>query len=184
MSRIGKMPIELPSRVTLEQRGTEVVLKGPKGELTVSVPQSFEISKKDNSVILKVSDLQLGQSSRHGLYRSLLYNAVIGVTKGWQKTVELVGVGYRAQGGGSEVTMNVGFSHPVKYAAPPNITFKITDGTKITIEGMDKKVVGEVAAAIRAIKPPEPYKGKGIRYEGEVIRKKAGKTVKAVGAPA
>jgi len=182
MSRIGKAIIEIPPGVTLEEKNSVVSVVGPKGTLTLTLPTGFHIEKKENTILVtnKSTDLHLGNI--HGLYRSLLNNIVIGVTKGWEKTVELVGVGYKATGGGNEVSLSVGFTHQVKFVAPKDITFKISDNTKLTISGIDKKIVGEIAAQIRATKPPEPYKGKGIRYLGEIVRKKAGKAIKAAGA--
>lgn len=182
MSRVGKMPITIPAGVTVEKRVGEVVVKGAKGMLALPIDWRFRVEVKDDQLTVTPSDYNREASHLHGLTRALLSNAVIGVVKGWEKTVELVGVGYRAQGGGREVTLTVGFSHPVKLTAPADTTFTISDNTKITVSGIDKKVVGELAAEIRAVKPPEPYKGKGIRYHDEVVRKKAGKAVKAVGA--
>lgn len=181
MSRIGKTPIDLPSGVVLDQQNGTVTLKGPKGAVSFSMPKNFHIKINENQIELKSQKDDPKFKSQHGLFRSLIANAVIGVSKGWQKTVELVGVGYRAAGGGTEVTLYVGYSHPVKISAPKDTTFEVSDNTKIIVSGLDKKVVGELAAKIRSIKPPEPYKGKGIRYLGEYVRKKAGKAVKAVG---
>lgn len=184
MSRIGKTPIIKPKEVILEITDGQVKITGPKGELNLDLPEFLKIETKDNQILVGVRDKNPELKSRYGLFRSLLQNAITGVNSGWEKTLELVGVGYKAQGGGNELILNVGFTHQVKIAAPKNITFKITDNTKITVSGIDKKVVGETAAEIRAVKKPEPYKGKGIRYLGEIVRKKAGKAVKAVGAPA
>lgn len=181
MSRIGKMPIEIPAGVTFTGQTGEVTVVGPKGQLTITLPDSFAIETKDNLVEVRITKTGV-HPSRHGLLRAVMANAFIGVSRGWEKAVELVGVGYRVQGGDKEVTLSVGFSHPVKVNAPEGISFQIVDNTKITVSGIDKKLVGEIAAKLRAIKPPEPYKGKGIRYLGEIVRKKAGKAVKAVGA--
>lgn len=181
MSRIGKMPITIPIGVTIEKKEGEVVVKGARGSLTLPIDRRFLVDMKDNQVMVTAPKNSGEVKHLHGLIRSLIANAVIGVVKGWEKSVELIGVGYRAQGGGSEVTLTVGFSHPVKITASKDTLIAITDNTKITISGIDKKEVGETAAMIRAVKPPEPYKGKGIRYRGEVVRKKAGKAVKAVG---
>ena len=183
MSRIGKTPIIVPKDVTLTHGEGAVEVKGPKGTLHVSVPPGLHIVISPTQIEIKTQENGRKLHSIHGLFRSVLANAVTGVTTGWQKTVELVGVGYRAMGGGNEVTLQVGFTHSVKKVAPKDINFKIID-TKIIISGIDKMMVGEIAAQIRAVRPPEPYKGKGIRYAGEVIRKKAGKAVKAAGAPA
>mgnify|MGYP001590926548 CR=1 FL=1 len=180
MSRIGKTPIYIPNSVALETGESQVVVKGPKGTLTVPFDRRISAVVKDGQLVLEI---QKGTdiANLHGLTRAIIANAVKGVSEGWEKQIELVGVGYRAQGGGNEISLTVGFSHPVKIIAPIGITFQITDNTKIIISGPDKKTVGEIAAKIRLIKPPEPYKGKGIRYAGEVVRKKAGKAVKAAG---
>jgi len=171
MSRVGKTLIELPAEVIFEEKAGTVTVKGPKGTLSLKLPIGFQTQVEQNRVTLVIKKVQSQTNSMHGLYRSLLNNYILGVTKGWEKTVELIGVGYKAQGDGAEVTLAVGFTHPVKITAPKDITFKIIDNTKIIISGIDKKVVGEVAAQIRAVKPPEPYKGKGIRYVGEFVRK-------------
>lgn len=183
MSRIGKSPVILLKGVSVSQNANTLVVKGDKGELSLQIPLGLKVVVKDDNVIVE-TDTNMQQGHLHGTIRSLVNNAVIGVTQGWEKKIELVGVGYRAQGGGKELTLIVGFSHPVKITAPEGITFQISDNTKIAVSGIDKKTVGEMAAKIRKIKPPEPYKGKGIRYAGEVIRKKAGKAVKAAGAAA
>lgn len=182
MSRIGRAPITVPTGVTCEIQAKSVVVKGPKATLTVAVPDGISVSQKDGvlSVAKSKDDKQTGMV--FGTTRSLLNNAVVGVSQGWTKVLELVGVGYRASGGGTELTLQVGFSHPVKVSAPSGISFSIADNTKITVSGSDKKDVGEVSAKIRSIRPPEPYKGKGIRYQGEHVRKKLGKAVKAAGA--
>jgi large subunit ribosomal protein L6 len=182
MSRIGLKPIELPAQVTLDKQGNLVLVKGPKGTVSVMLPEEIGIKVTGARLDVIVVLTRKNTKSLHGLVRSLLSNAVIGVTTGWQRSLELVGVGYRAVGGGSELTLSVGFSHPVKVTAPKEITFTVKESTKVLIEGIDKKLVGETAAQLRAIRPPEPYKGKGIRYTGEVVRKKAGKAVKAAAA--
>lgn len=181
MSRIGKMPIVIPAGVTVEVSEGKLVVKGAKGTLSIPVDPRIKIKVTDQ-IIVETDNEQL--KALHGLTRSLISNSVIGVSQQWQRKVELVGVGYRASGGGSEIVLNVGFSHPVKITAPEGITFAVSDNTKISIMGADKKEVGEIAAKIRAVRPPEPYKGKGIRFAGEVVRKKAGKAVKAQGAAA
>lgn len=182
MSRIGKTLIIIPKEVTLKQEGDVIEVKGPKGTLKVVMPAYLQLAITPTQVEVKIKE---GNElyNIHGLFRSILFNMIVGVTQGWQKTVELIGVGYRATGGGNEVTLQVGFTHPVKIAAPKDVSFQIVD-TRIIISGIDKIVVGETAARIRAVRPPEPYKGKGIRYLGEIVRKKAGKAVKAAGAPA
>lgn len=181
MSRIGDTPVIVPKEVTLSVNGTSVVIKGPKGELTLVLPRgisvrpmaegSFAVEKKGESK--KINAI-------HGTISALLSNNVIGVTKGWTKQLELSGVGYRATMQGNGITFSVGFSHPVVINPKPGITFSITDG-KVLVSGIDKYLVGQTAATIRAIKPPEPYKGKGIKYTGEYVRRKAGKSAKAVG---
>lgn len=178
MSRIGTNPIQIPQGVTVNGISGKVVVKGQKGQLTLLIPESFEIEVTGNSVLVKTEETHKLKNI-HGLFRSLLSNAVTGVTKGWDKDLELVGVGYKVAGGGNEITLSVGFTHPVKILAPNGISFVISDNTKIKVAGIDKKAVGDIAAIIRSTRPPEPYKGKGIRYAGEVVRKKAGKAVKA-----
>ncbi len=181
MSRVGKMSIKLPVGVTITVDKEAVTVSGPKGQLTLKISDHFQVAQDKDMVTVLVTKPDQKTNQQHGLTRSLINNAILGVTQGWEKTVELVGVGYRATGGGSEVVLTVGFTHPVKVIAPPDTSFTIIENTKIKITGIDKKVVGEVAAKLRNVKPPEPYKGKGIRYLGEVIRKKAGKAVKAIG---
>lgn len=182
MSRVGKSPVIIPNGVTITPKEGVVEVAGPKGILRNVLPQGFSLETKDG--ILQIRINPQGHSHIHGLLRTLIYNSIVGVTKGWEKTLELVGVGYRATGSATELILQVGFSHPVKIAAPQDVTFQVKDNTQVVISGIDKKVVGEIAARIRSLKPPEPYKGKGIRYLGEIVRKKAGKVVKAAGAAA
>ena len=179
MSRIGKTPIEITSGVEVVVTADSVEVKGPKGTLEQSIPEGIEVQKEDETIIVKrVNDLR-ETKALHGLVRSLINNMVQGVTEGYQKQLELVGVGYRAQSKGSNaLELQLGFSHPVKYSAPEGITLEVPSQTEINISGIDKQVVGQVAADIRALKKPEPYKGKGIRYVGEHIIRKAGKTAK------
>ncbi len=183
MSRIGKQPIELPESVIFEVVDGTVKVKGPKGELSRKLPREVgvEVENKIASVFSK-SKSKLARAM-HGTYRALIANMVRGVVEGWTRTLELVGTGYRAEGTDKELTLNIGFSHPVKIQAPEGIIFKI-EKTKITIEGIDKEAVGQIAAVIRKVRPPEPYKGIGIMYEGEDLRRKPGKAAKAVGSPA
>lgn len=182
MSRIGKKSVKIPEGVTVRIDGGSVNMTGPKGSLTFNFRPEVRISVSDNNInVDRVADTAKAKSL-HGLSRTLLENMVLGVTAGWNKGLELVGVGYRAAVEGKDLVLNVGFSHPVRFPAPAEITFEVSDNTKINIGGIDKQLVGETAAKIRRIRPPEPYKGKGIRYVGEVIRRKAGKAVKAVGA--
>jgi large subunit ribosomal protein L6 len=178
MARTRK-PIEINPGVSVTTTGGSVNVTGPKGTLTVSTLLKVKVDVNQNQVII-TPNKGAENSSLTGLYTSLIRNAVTGVTQGWSKTLELVGVGYRAQTSGSELTLSLGFAQPVTIKAIPGITFKVEEN-KITISGVDKYLVGEVAATIRRLKKPEPYKGKGIRYEKEIIRKKLGKAAKAVG---
>jgi len=179
MSRIGKTPIEITSGVEVVVTADSVEVKGPKGTLEQSIPEGIEVQKEDETIIVKRDNDLRETKALHGLIRSLINNMVQGVTEGYQKQLELVGVGYRAQSKGSNaLELQLGFSHPVKYSAPEGITLEVPSQTEINISGIDKQVVGQVAADIRALKKPEPYKGKGIRYVGEHIIRKAGKTAK------
>lgn len=181
MSRIGNMPIEIPNGVTVDKAGSHVVVKGIKGELTLDIPKGVDIELKDSQIIVKRKQDVKKIKALHGLVRSLLSNMVIGVKDGWSKNLELVGVGYRVSGSSDKLTLAVGYSHPIEIFAPEGIEFEVIDNTKIKVFGIDKQLVGAIAARIKSIRPPEPYKGKGIRYEGEYIRRKAGKAGK-VGA--
>ena len=179
MSRIGKTPIEITSGVEVVVTADSVEVKGPKGTLEQSIPEGIEVQKEDETIIVKRDNDLRETKALHGLVRSLINNMVQGVTEGYQKQLELVGVGYRAQSKGSNaLELQLGFSHPVKYSAAEGITLEVPSQTEINISGIDKQVVGQVAADIRALKKPEPYKGKGIRYVGEHIIRKAGKTAK------
>jgi len=179
MSRIGKTPIEIKSGVEVVVNADSVEIKGPKGTLEQSIPEGIEVQKEEETIIVRRDNDLRETKALHGLVRSLLNNMVEGVTEGYQKQLELVGVGYRAQSKGSNaLELQLGFSHPVKYSAPDGITLEVPSQTEINISGIDKQVVGQVAADIRALKKPEPYKGKGIRYVGEHIIRKAGKTAK------
>jgi large subunit ribosomal protein L6 len=181
MSRIGNAPIQIPTAVTISMDGSLVSVQGPKGTLTQDVRPEVKINVENS--VMTVTRRRNDRMSRsvHGLTRSLLFNMVHGVEKGWEKKLELVGVGYRANSNGSELNLSVGYSHPVKIVAPEGVTFKVEENTKITVSGFDKALVGQIAAKIRAVRPPEPYQGKGIRYSGEYVRRKAGKAGK-VGA--
>ena len=177
MSRIGKQPIQIPAGVTITVGETEITVAGPKGSLVVPVQQNTKTSVDgDKIVVTRVND-EPESRAWHGLQRALLNNAVIGVTQGFKKELEINGVGFRLQGGGKQIEMALGFSHPVKYTAPEGVELK-TDKMTITVSGIDKQKVGQVAAEIRALKKPEPYKGKGIKYVDEVILRKAGKAGK------
>ena len=180
MSRIGNTPVTLPKDVTAAVSPSAVTIKGTKGELTVAIPAGITVKQEGEALIAERKRNDSRVKASHGTTVALLTNAVFGVTKGWSKQLELQGVGYRAAMQGTDVVLNVGFSHQVTMKPPTGITFAVTDG-KISVSGVDKHLVGQTAAAIRGVKPPEPYKGKGIRYVGEYVRKKAGKSAKAVG---
>lgn len=178
MSRIGKQPIPVPSGVEVQIDGSTVTVKGPKGVLTQTFRKEMSITLDDGAVhVARPSDERMHRAL-HGLTRSLLANMVTGVSDGFSKSLEIVGVGYRAELKGSDIQLALGFSHPVLIKGEPNITFEVPVPTKITIRGIDKQRVGQIAAEIRGWRPPEPYKGKGIRYEGEHVRRKLGKTAK------
>lgn len=180
MSRIGLKPISVDAQVTIAFDGNVIRVAGPKGNITMTKPEDVSI-KLDNGVLRVESNGSDEEKSIHGLIRSILSNAIKGVVVPWTKDLELIGVGFRAQTTGQELVLHVGFSHPVNIKAPEGITFAVSENI-ITVTGVDKYVVGEVAAVIRRHKKPEPYKGKGIRYKGEYIRKKLGKAAKALGA--
>ncbi len=183
MSRIGNAPIEIPTAVKVTLDGNTVMASGPLGELSMDLlPQVKVEIEGDILTVKRKKDDQISRSV-HGLTRSLLFNMVTGVEKGWEKKLELVGVGFRTQTTGSEITLNVGYSHSVIIPAPDGVKFNVTDNTKITVSGIDKELVGQVAAKIRSVRKPEPYQGKGIRYAGEYVRRKPGKAGK-VGAGA
>jgi len=175
MSRIGKKPIEIPSGVTVELSNSDLTVKGPKGALAMQILDEVEVAINDGSVDVAPKDESKLARSRWGMQRTLISNLVEGVTKGFSKKLEISGVGYRAQMKGSSLALQLGFSHDVDYPVPEGITIKCPDQTTIEISGMDKQKVGQVAAEIRSYRKPEPYKGKGIRYEGEYIFRKEGK---------
>ena len=179
MSRIGRMPIPIPESVAVSIEGNRVTVKGPKGELSRSFVQDMSIDLQDNQIIVTRPSDSKRHKAMHGLTRALLANMVTGVSEGFQKTLEIVGVGYRAEMQGETLVLSVGYSHPVQIEPPPGITFSVEKGYRsFIVEGIDKELVGEVAARIRAVRKPEPYKGKGIRYLGERVRRKAGKAGK------
>ncbi|MEZ7996063.1 MAG: 50S ribosomal protein L6 [Actinomycetales bacterium] len=178
MSRIGKLPIPLPAGVTVEINGQDVAVKGPKGELKLTVSKPITVSQEDGSVIVARPDDEAVSKSLHGLTRSLIANNVHGVSEGFTKALEIVGTGYRAALKGATVELSLGFSHPVFVTPPEGITLVVEGNTKIIVSGIDKQAVGEMAANIRKLRKPEPYKGKGVRYEGERVRRKAGKAGK------
>lgn len=177
MSRIGKLPVEIPAGVTITVGDTEITVAGPKGTLQVPVQAKTSTAVEDNQAIVSRTDDQPKSRAWHGLQRALLNNAVQGVTKGFEKKLEINGVGFRLSGGGKQIEMALGFSHPVKYTAPDGVELT-TNKMEITVSGIDKQKVGQVAAEIRSLKKPEPYKGKGIKYVDEVIIRKAGKAGK------
>lgn len=176
MSRIGNTAITIPSGVTVTQTGEMISVKGPKGELQVHVESGVSVVMENESIKVSRSNNENQTKAFHGLVRSLLNNAVTGVTTGYRKTLQLVGTGYRAAARGQGLTLSLGFSHPVIVEAVPGVTFTLEGNDVIHIDGIDRQKVGQVAADIRKVRPPEPYKGKGIRYQDEVVRRKAGKT--------
>jgi ribosomal protein L6, bacterial type len=178
MSRIGRLPIDIPAGVTVEVSGQEVAVKGPKGELKLTVARPIEVKVEDNQVLVSRPDDERESRSLHGLTRTLINNNIIGVTQGYSKGLEVVGTGYRVQQKGTAVEFALGFSHPVLVEAPAGITLTVEGNNKLTVSGIDKQAVGEAAANIRKIRKPEPYKGKGVRYAGEIVRRKAGKAGK------
>ncbi len=175
MSRIGKLPIEIPKGVEVVIGKSDIQVKGPKGSLTVSTHPKVSYEMEDGKVVIKRVDQSRVAREQHGLRRTLLNNAVVGVDKGFEKGLELVGVGYKVEVKGQTVVLNVGYSKPVEYLLPEGVQARV-EGTKLFLASHDKQVTGEVAAQIRKIRPPEPYKGKGIKYIGEQIRRKAGKS--------
>lgn len=175
MSRIGKAPIELPAGVETEYGDDVVVVKGPKGSLSQDLDPRISVSVEDGVLTVSRTSDDREVRALHGLYRALIANMVVGVSVGYSKELQAVGVGYRGALKGSTLELQVGFSHPVTIEAPEGITFEVPEPTKFIISGIDKQLVGQVAANIRAVRPPEPYKGKGIRYVDEYVRRKAGK---------
>ena len=176
MSRIGKKPVTLPKGVTLDLQGQVVAVKGPKGELRRSLHPEMQLALADGVLTVTRPSDEKKHKALHGLTRTLVQNMVDGVSKGFRKTLEIQGVGYKAEAKPYGVNLIVGFSHPVKYEAPKGIKISVENNTVVKIEGADKEIVGQVAAELRAVRPPEPYKGKGVRYQGEHVRRKAGKT--------
>jgi len=175
VSRIGRKPISLPAGVEVKVDGNVVTVKGPKGQLTQAIPEDISVILEDGVLRVERPSDAKNHRALHGLSRALLANMVTGVVSGFQKKLEMVGVGYRAQMQGKKLVINIGFSHPVEVEAPAGIEFEVPAPTQILVKGIDKQLVGNTAAHIRAIREPEPYKGKGIKYENEVIRRKAGK---------
>ena len=178
MSRIGKLPVPVPSGVDVSIDGQTVVVKGPKGTLQHTVAEPITVEHADGTITVRRPDDERESKALHGLSRTLIANMVTGVTAGYTKTLEIVGTGYRVQARGSDLEFALGFSHPVPVSAPDGITFRVETPTRFSVEGIDKQKVGEVAANIRKLRKPDPYKGKGVRYQGEVVKRKVGKTGK------
>jgi large subunit ribosomal protein L6 len=181
MSRIGKQPIQVPSGVTVEITGNQIKVKGSKGELSRDIHPSIEVKQEESKLIVTRASDTKEDRSLHGLFRSLISNMVEGVSEGFEKRMEVIGVGYRFQPSGNKITLTLGFSHPIEHKAPEGITFEADEDNKqiLIVKGIDKETVGEVAAKIRSYRPPEPYKGKGIRYIDEYVARKAGKAAGA-----
>lgn len=178
MSRIGNAPILIPSGVTVENQDKLIVVTGPKGKLQINIEPLISVEITGQNLLVKRKNDQKKIKSLHGLTRSLIANMIIGVTEGWSKSLELIGVGFRAQVNGNKLTLNIGYSHPVEIEAFAGVGFEVTDNTKIKVSGIDKQMVGQVAANLKKVRVPDVYKGKGIRYQGEYIRKKVGKSAK------
>jgi large subunit ribosomal protein L6 len=177
MSRVGLKPITLPSKVAVKLDGTTVVVEGPKGKLDFSLPQGITLKNEDNSVVLVRSSEQRQVRALHGTARSLVNNMILGVSQGFVKDLEIHGVGLRAAVKGQDLDLSLGRSHPLLHPIPAGLTVTVNENTKIKVEGIDKQLVGQFAAEVRGYYPPEPYKGKGVRYAGEKIRRKEGKSV-------
>ena len=178
MSRIGRMPVTIPGGVDVTINGREVTVTGPKGKLSLEVAEPIEVSQRDGVITVTRPNDEGNIRALHGLSRSLVANMVTGVTEGYRKTLEIVGVGYRVQARGSDLEFSLGFSHPVTVVPPEGITFRVEAPTRFVVEGIDKQKVGEIAAQIRKLRKPDPYKGKGVRYQGEQVRRKVGKAGK------
>ena len=178
MSRIGNKPVVIPAGVTLDLKDNTVTVKGPKGELTYTFNQNISLEQREGEVVFTRPDDSKENKTIHGTTRAVFNNMVVGVTEGFQKELELIGVGYRAQLQGKNLVLNVGYSHPVEFTPEEGIEIEVPSNTKVIVKGYDKQKVGELAANIRGVRPPEPYKGKGIRYVDEFVRRKEGKTGK------
>jgi large subunit ribosomal protein L6 len=178
MSRIGRQPITVPAGVTAKVDGSDITVTGPKGTLSLTVADPIVVSQEDGSLVVTRPDDERNSRALHGLTRTLVANMVTGVTQGYEKGLEIVGTGYRVAAKGTDLEFQLGFSHPVLVKAPEGISFQVESPIKFKVQGIDKQKVGEVAANIRKLRKPEPYKGKGVRYEGEVVRRKAGKAGK------
>jgi large subunit ribosomal protein L6 len=181
MSRIGRLPITVPSGVDVTIDGRQVTVKGPKGSLTRTLHPDMRVSQEDGSLVVTRPTEQRTHKQLHGLTRTLVNNMVVGVTDGYRKGLEITGVGYRAALSGRKLTLNLGYSHPIEIDPPDGISFEVENPTRLSVVGIDKELVGQIAAQVRATRKPEPYKGKGVRYAGEYIRRKAGKAGKIGG---
>ncbi len=184
MSRIGRRPIPAVKGVKVEKKDGTVKVSGPKGELTASIPSSINVEIKDSEITVLRSSDEKAQRALHGTWRALLNNMMKGVSEGYQRKLEIVGVGYKAEMKGKRLQLMLGYSHPIVFDPPQNIKIEVPQPTNILISGVDKQLVGQVAAKLRSFRPPEPYKGKGVKYEGEYIRRKAGKAAATAGAKA
>jgi large subunit ribosomal protein L6 len=178
LSRIGKLPIEVPGGVEVRVEGVQATVTGPRGTLTQTLPTQISVRQEGNQLLVERPDDERENRSLHGLVRSLVANMVEGVTKGFEKQLEIQGVGYRVQAQGSDLVFSLGYSHQIPVRAPEGISFEVASPTRFSVKGIDKQQVGQVAADIRRLRKPDPYKGKGVRYAGEVVRRKAGKTAK------
>ena len=178
MSRLGKTPLKLPSGVEVKVVGSTATVKGPKGSMDLQLPQEITLEIAEGQVLVNMDEKLATNKAVHGLYRSLMNNSIVGVTAGFEKKLTLIGVGYRAAVKGNNVDLQLGFSHPNQLPIPEGVTVKVDGNVDITISGIDRQKVGQFAADIRSIRPPEPYKGKGVRYVDEYVRKKAGKAAK------
>ncbi|MCX7911417.1 MAG: 50S ribosomal protein L6 [Dehalococcoidales bacterium] len=181
MSRIGKLPIPIPAGVTVAVKDGTITVKGPKGELSRTIPAEMTVKVEDGKIIVSRPSDSNEHRAYHGLTRTLIANMVEGVSKGFEKSLDIVGVGFRVEKSGEKIVLRVGYTHPVEVTPPPGITLAVEGNNKIRVSGIDKEKVGQVAANIKAIRPPDAYKGKGIRYTGETMRLKPGKAGKAVG---
>jgi large subunit ribosomal protein L6 len=178
MSRIGRLPVTIPSGVKVDVDGRQVTVQGPKGQLQYTAPAPIDIVREDGVIRVTRPNDDGPVRALHGLSRTLIANMVTGVTDGYRKTLEIVGVGYRVQAKGKDLEFSLGFSHPVTVTPPEGITFRVEAPTRFVVEGIDKQAVGEISAQIRKLRKPDPYKGKGVRYQGEVVRRKVGKAGK------
>jgi len=178
MSRIGKLPVTIPDKVTVTLTNQQISIKGPKGELSRELNPFITVIQEENALKVSPSNNSLKAQQIHGLYRRLIANMIVGVSQGFERKLVLQGVGYRSQVQGKKLILNVGFSHQVEIPAPDGISIAVEANTNVTVSGIDKQLVGQIAANIRSVRPPEPYKGKGIRYEGEYVRQKVGKADK------